>query len=184
MHDALRWNGKMSRVHLRHLGPPVTPPGAGLPLPGLLPYNAVQFGAAAHLEVRRQMTAWGQWRGGLAFGHCADDVLRIEYIAPGGYPWWATDLLEGDPRYALGWADALRSAHPAVDWVGSWLLAPNNALPSYTRCEHLLRAGHRTALFDADHPLIAFGLLDQTRHARVYRLVDDAVEVYDAELGT
>lgn len=127
-----------------------------------------------------QLTAPGVWRGGPLFGQVADDALHISVLAPGSYRHWKAPFLEGNAAYQLGWIDAIRShVSPQLDWVGNWVMRPDNFLPSYTEAEFWLRRGAATGLFDDTSPLLAAGLQENHLETVAYLLIAGTVTIID-----
>lgn len=168
-----------SRVHQRLLG---LPAGPVAPVTEWSVPERVQVHREARASLLTQLTSAGRWRGGLLFGWCEGEALQIRSAAPQGYAWWLScqSPLDADPRYAVGWADALAAAGgPPVDWVGSWIIAPDNQVAGLEPDLTWLRAGQRTALFDDLHVLLSVGRREERLSAAAYRWLGDEVEPLD-----
>ena len=88
-----------------------------------------------------------------------DDVLHIHFAAPNGFRHWNNPVLEGNPEYQLGWADALQALDlPRIVWVGNWILRPDNSLLSLSECEAWLRRGAARGIFDDNTILLVAGV--------------------------
>lgn len=175
IHDPIPWAVCMStRLHRRFLGPLWPVPAAE----GGKIFENISLSPLAIRSLHHLMSAPGRWRAGPLFGHVADDTLQIHVAAPGSDRHSLYGVLEGNAAYQLGWADALHGLGLThLDWVGTWLMSPNNLLPSYTDAEFWLHQGAKTSLFDDQTVLLACGLQEQRHEFDAYRLIDDRVIV-------
>lgn len=167
-----------TRLHRRFLGPlwPEEPPVDG----GV--FDTITLSASARRTLTHQSTAPGIWRSGPLFGSVNDDVLHIHFAAPNGFRHWNNPVLEGNPEYQLGWADALQVLDlPHLDWVGNWILRPDNSPLSLSECEFWLRKGHARGFFDDASILLPCGLLDGYLAVQPYVLIDGQVKTLRAE---
>lgn len=160
----------MTRLHRRILGPL---------WPGLSPnvdptFSTVSVSLAARSVLMHQMTAPGVWRAGTLFGRVIDDVLTISVAGPNGYRTWGSPTLEGEPTYLLGWADAVMAlGHSQLDWVGTWVMAPDNRLPSGTMVDLCVQRGQASGLLDDTSVLVGAGLIEGHLEFHVYTLIDE-----------
>ncbi|CAM3423849.1 hypothetical protein DESA109040_12090 [Deinococcus saxicola] len=108
----------MSRVHDRWLG--IVGPRT-LRTDGEV-VERVVLTQAARVALRGHLGVTGAVRTGLLFGQVQDGTLRVQWAAQGSYPAWESPPLQVDGHYVLGWADALATINPGVQWVGQWLM--------------------------------------------------------------
>lgn len=161
-----------TRLHRRVLGPLWPPEPAG----ENHGFSAVAVTSPVLQALQLQMSAPGVWRSGPLFGRTNEDTLALHVVASSGYRFW--NASGGDLHYQLGWADAVTALHPLhLDWVGQWLLRPDNHLPSYTECEWWLRRSAAQGALDENNILLTCGLQDQRLTLNAYRLMDGQVEV-------
>lgn len=161
-----------TRLHRRVLGPlwPEQPPADG----GV--FGSVTLSVFARRTLTQQLTAPATWRSGLLFGAVSNDVLHIHVTAPNGYRQWNDPVLDGNPEYQLGWADALQALGlPRTDWVGNWIMRPDNGLLDAAEIEHWLRRGKQRAIVDNSTIMLACGLLEGHLTTRPYCLIDNEI---------
>ncbi|MDP9765569.1 hypothetical protein [Deinococcus enclensis] len=140
--------------------------------------SEVQLHPAARRALRRQLQAPGHLRGGLLFGQVQEDALHVTQVAPAGYRWWQPDPLCGDERYALGWMDALAACTPGdIDWVGSWLAAPDSRPFSVAQGDRWVRRAAGMGVVDSLHPLVTVGWSEGRLDAVACRVVDGATHL-------
>lgn len=89
---------------------------------------------------------------------------------------WQSPVLEGNSAYQLGVMDTLQTyVLPNIDWVGTWLMRPDNLLPSCTEAELWLRRGAAIGIFDDNNPLLLVGLQDGRLAMEAYLLIEGSV---------
>ncbi|WP_135230676.1 hypothetical protein [Deinococcus fonticola] len=167
-----------TRLHRRFLGPlwPEEPKVDG----GV--FDTVTLSGSARRTLTQQLTAPGIWRSGPLFGSVHDDVLHIQVAAPNGYRHWNNPVLDGNPEYQLGWADALQVLDlPQLEWMGNWILRPDNSPLSFSECEFWLREGQTSGLFDDSALLLSCGLLDGYLAVQPYVLSDNQVKILSVD---
>ena len=108
----------------------------------------------------------GSVRSGPLFGTRTHGEAKITYAAPGISLALTPEVQDSafalDERYVLGWIDSLTASGPqGVDWLGHWLIAPDNLLGGLDSHLNWLRAGQHTGLIDEDHFLLLLGRLDE-----------------------
>ena len=126
-----------------------------------LPPARVLLGQQAHRLLLAQLDLPGVARSGPLFGTLQDGVARIESAPRGAAPclspeWQRPFCL--DERYLLGWNDSL-TQHGSRDseWIGHWLIAPDNAFGQLGDHLRWIEAARRLALLDAQHFLLLLG---------------------------
>ncbi|SMB81092.1 hypothetical protein [Deinococcus hopiensis] len=140
----------------------------------------------ARSVLRAQLSAPGVLRGGLLFGHIEGSRLHVLYAAPQGYRGWPslTSPLAIDPRYALGWADALTAiSSRSLEWVGSWLMYPDSERDVPEQDLRWLRWGQRAGILDDQTVLLCVGWQDGAMVSTGYRLLDSEVTCLRVEGG-
>ncbi|GAA5502703.1 hypothetical protein Dxin01_02447 [Deinococcus xinjiangensis] len=134
--------------------------------------------------LRLHLSSPGHWRTGQIYGRIANDTLTITHAAIGGYPVWRPLALTGTGAYQLGFLDALRAeGHTDIDWVGHWMLRPDNQRPTLAESAAWLRYGERRGLMDAQQVLLSAGLEDHHLSVDAYHLIDDRMELLPTSLG-
>jgi hypothetical protein len=123
------------------------------------PLEAVVLLPAVREALSRSLEVKGRWQGGALFGDTDAGSLTVRLVSPLGPPaWWGQPLTPHLP-YLIGWNDGLGAQPgPAVDWVGSWIAAPDSRLPDERADLSWLRRGADAGLFDQDHPLVVAGV--------------------------
>ncbi|WP_407571608.1 hypothetical protein [Deinococcus altitudinis] len=162
---------KTTRVHQRYLGL-ITPSHTRSNNSSSLPHQ-LHFGKQVQETIEDQLHASGTVRGGPLFGHTVSGVVTVVAAPLGGYrvldPALATDPLTFDPRYVLGWVDALNyTSETKIDWVGNWVMWPNSVLGSLVDDLAWIRRGRETDLISTRHCLCAFGWDGDILGARAY----------------
>lgn len=161
-----------TRLHRRVLGP-LWPAGSS---DTAAVFSTVNISSATRQALTRHFTAPGIWRAGSLYGYVRNDALHVHIAAPNGYRLWADPVLDGNPAYELGWADALLALGPnPVDLVGSWIMRPDNRVPSYAEIEFWLRDGASKGIFDETSILLAVGLKDHHLETSAHVLADGVV---------
>lgn len=174
----------MSRLHDWLLGP--RPERDGVTDQQAEAITRVVVGAAAATLLRAELRGGGRWRGGLLHGHASAGVLRVMYASRNRYVGFETSPspLDFDPRYALGWSDALAaSVGGEVDWVGSWVMDPDNQLSVVQDDLSWWSRGKRVGLFTDRHVLLSIGLRDERLTGVAYLAEGDQVLPLEVEFG-
>lgn len=172
----------MSRLHDWLLGP--RPERDGVTDEQAEAITRVLVGAAATTLLRAELRGGGRWRGGLLHGYASAGVLRVMYASRNGYGSLeaVASPLDFDPRYALGWSDALAvSVGGEVDWVGSWVMAPNDQLSVAQDDLSWWSRGRRVGLFTDRHVLLSVGLRDERLTGVAYLAEADQVLPIEGE---
>lgn len=151
-----------SRAQQRFLGLVST-----LPRPDALahPLQTIRLEPQAQRCLMAQFYAPGTFRSGPLFGRRHNGVVTVSTVmrgTPPGLVMDEDDLFPMDASYLLGCSDALRQAEPVLDWVGHWLIAPDNALGSFQSHLDWLGQARPTALADEDTFLMIIGGLDES----------------------
>lgn len=171
--DSLPYPGR-AHLHLLDLAPSQT----GRPPTGLPWYEEVNLQPPAMQALRWHLATPGRWRGGWLFGRPASEtMLQVEVAGASAYPDWDVDVLEGDRRYLLGQADLLRALRPDLDWVASWVIRPDNSLPSAGEAEELVQEAHRMGIVHDGYALLIVGLSHDHPTGLLCRWLEDAVDL-------
>lgn len=129
------------------------------------PVQTIRLEAQAHHCLMTQFYAPGTFRSGPLFGRRHNGVVSVSAVMRGTPPGLVQDegnLFPLNACYLLGCSDALRQANPAVDWVGHWLIAPDNALGSFQSHLDWLSQSTPVALSDEDNFLAIVGGLNDS----------------------
>ena len=117
----------------------------------------------------------GHHRSGALFGTRVGTVAHIADASHAGYPQFRHNLacqpLAVDPQYLLGWSDCLSMyGTNDVDWLGHWMIRPDNLIGDALDHYGWLRQAHRLGLVDRQHFFMFVGLdAEQVAyHAYVY----------------
>ena len=132
----------------------------------VLPYfESVELGSGVIPFLKAQIKSPSRVRGGLLFGYSEADVLHVLLAGTAGVSSWygpgERTVLDIDPRFALGWGEALLSvAGTRLDWVGNWVTHPNGQLKTPERNIRRFRSGFRSGLIDDRSILLVVGYMD------------------------
>lgn len=174
----------ITRLHRHVLGLTVPPPTPGpAVLEGL---EEVVLHPPARTVLRAQLHVPGVLRGGLLFGRSEGTTVHVLYAAPQGYRGWlpSASPLAFDPRYALGWADALAVASSTPpEWVGSWLMYPDSGRGLPEQDLRWFRRGQRAGILDEQTVLLSVGWQDGAMALTGYRLLGSEITSVPVERG-
>ena len=112
----------------------------------------------------------------MLFGYSEDEVLHVLLASTAGLSSWyeadARVALNIDPRFALGWGEALRGLFGSrLDWIGNWVIHPDAQLKSSKRDLRRFRGGFESGLIDDRSILLVVGYMDGTLRTRAYSQV-------------
>lgn len=126
------------------------------------PPTGITLSDDAHQVLLAHLQLPGTARSGPLFGTRSEGLVRVTHAARGGSvclsPGLETPFVL-DPRYVLGWSDCLSIyGRVAVDWVGHWLIAPDNLLGAPASHQRWVQQARQAALLDDEHFLLLLGL--------------------------
>lgn len=151
------------------------------------PPTRVRLGPDAHETLWAYLHTPGAYRSGPLFGRRHAGVVEVTHAARGGYPGHAPalghDPFALDPQYLLGWSDAVSHfGTTGIDWVGHWLIQPDNRSGNSFEHDAWLRQAHRQGLADSRHFLMVLGDDDGVLSCTPLLLVDGSAEALGFEL--
>lgn len=165
----------MTRVYRREFGSASF--GSPVPVNHLLdvqePITSVAMSPEVDAFFREQMLSPVRVRGGLLFGFREGEILHILLASTPGVPAWYSSttgaVLNVDSRFALGWSEALISVFGSrIDWVGNWVVHPDEKLKSIERDVNRFRECFASRLVDDKNILVVIGWLDGSIKLRAY----------------
>lgn len=115
-------------------------------------------------------------RSGMLFGYSEADVLFVLLATSAGvsnwYPKETRAALEIDPKFAIGWSEAVLSIFGGrLDWVGNWVVHPDSQLKSNKRDLRSFRSGFESGLIHDRSILLVSGYADGVLQMRAYTRV-------------
>ncbi|PNY79912.1 hypothetical protein [Deinococcus koreensis] len=133
------------------------------------PPERVRLSPGAAEILRGYYYAPGAYRSGPLFGTRHLGQVEVTHVARGGYPRLNSAIGEQpfalDPQYVLAWSDcASQYGTSEVEWVGQWLMQPDNRRGSAFEQDSWVRQAHRLALVDGEHFLLMIGEEAGTLH--------------------
>lgn len=145
-------------------------------------------------KVRIEPDAWsflmtmlervGTNRSGPLFGDQLGETVTVTDAAHKGYDQMSLSqtslsFYQMDPSYMLGWSDCLSNyGENDVDWVGQWVMLPNNFVITEFGAYDWVEAAAQRGLVSDQHFLIFIGLAGEQVKARAYVWVrGEVVEV-------
>ncbi|WP_146009629.1 hypothetical protein [Deinococcus planocerae] len=158
------------------------PPGPVAPTPEREGLGSVLVLPGVSQLLRRQLTSPARARGGLLFGYQDVDTLHVFLASTAGSPGWydrtRREVLAVDPRFALGWSEALFGLWGGrVDWVGNWVAHKDGQIRSEERDHRWFRRGQKLGLFDDRGVLLIPGWHEGVFECRAYSQDSDGQPV-------
>ncbi|GHF58546.1 hypothetical protein GCM10017781_38540 [Deinococcus metalli] len=103
--------------------------------------------------LHQQLLSPTRIRGGLLFGYQEQHTLHVLLASTAGAPTWypdtPRDVLQIDPRFTVGWSEALATLWPGrVDWIGNWIIHPDSQSAAAKHDHRLVRQGHTLGVLD------------------------------------
>lgn len=145
------------------------------------PLEVVQLLPKAQGILLASLSSPGTLRSGPLFGLRSEGVIRVTEAAPGRVASLPTEARSGalalDPHYVLGWSDCLTAfGSTDVDWVGHWLIAPDNTLGTLAHHLDWLSRAQQAGFADEEHFVLLLGKQDERVEYTAY-LARDSLAV-------
>jgi len=120
-----------------------------------------------------QLASPSRVRGGLLFGFVERDVLKVMFASTAGASVWykpgARTVIDIDPRFALGWSEAVQTIHGTrFDWVGNWVSHADGQLRSQDRDLRRFKGAFRSGIADDEYLLLVVGYANGELKCRMY----------------
>ena len=141
------------------------------------PIERVLIEPEARQLITSLLVPGGHYRSGALFGTRSDGIAHVTEATHAGYPAFRPDRrrnpLTIDEQYLLGWSDCLTHyGRNDVDWIGHWLVRPDNLIGDSLHHYAWLQRAQRQGLVSDDHFFMFVGIGAETVNFVAYTYFD------------